>query len=69
MSIELSRDIEARLADVARQEGSSVEALRKRFINERAALTQPAQPKPELPIWHLGGAGALHRRDIYDEAR
>jgi hypothetical protein len=69
MSIELSGEIEARLADVARREGISVEALLKRFINERASLTQPAQPKPELPIWHLGGAGALHRRDIYDDAR
>jgi len=23
----------------------------------------------ELPVWHLGGAGPLHRRDIYDDAR
>ena len=37
------------------------------FINEKAALTQPAQPKPELPVWHLGGVDALHRRDIYDD--
>lgn len=21
---------------------------------------------PELPVWHLGVAGPLHRRDIYD---
>jgi hypothetical protein len=69
MSIEISREIEARLADEARRQGISVEALLKRFINEQAALTQPAQPKPELPVWHLGGVGALHRRDIYDDAR
>jgi hypothetical protein len=23
----------------------------------------------ELPVWHLGGVGALHRRDIYDDVR
>jgi len=23
----------------------------------------------ELPIWHLGAAGSLHRRDIYDDLR
>ena len=22
-----------------------------------------------LPVWHLGGAGPLHRRDLYDDAR
>jgi hypothetical protein len=69
MSIEISREIEARLADEARRQGISVDALLERFINERAALTQPAQPTPELPVWHLGGVGALRRRDIYDDAR
>jgi hypothetical protein len=69
MSIEISREIEARLAAEARRLGISVETLLKRFIDERGALTQPAQPKPELPVWHLGGVGALHRRDIYDDAR
>jgi hypothetical protein len=62
MSIEISREIETRLTDEARRQGISVDALLERFINERAALTQPAQSKPELPVWHLGGAGALHRR-------
>ena len=23
----------------------------------------------ELPLWHLGAVGPLHRRDIYDDAR
>jgi hypothetical protein len=69
MSIEISREIEACLADEARRQGISVDVLLERFINEQAALTQPAQPKPELPVWHLGAVGALHRRDIYDDAR
>jgi hypothetical protein len=68
MSIEISRETEARLSDEARRQGISVEALLKRFIKEQAALTQPIQPGPELPVWNLGGAGALHRRDIYDDA-
>ena len=69
MSIEISRETEARLADQARRRGISVAALLERFIDERAALTRPARPRPELPVWHLGGAGALHRRDIYDDVR
>lgn len=69
MSIEISREIEARLTDEARRQGISVDVLLKRFVNERAALTQPAQPKPGLPVWHLGDVGALHRRDFYDDAR
>jgi hypothetical protein len=68
MSIEISRETEARLTDEARRQGISVEALLKRFIKEQAAVTQPAEPRPELPVWRLGGAGALHRRDIYDDA-
>jgi hypothetical protein len=66
MSIEISREIEARLTD---RQGISVDTLLERFVNEQATLTQRAQPHPELPVWHLGGAGALHRRDIYDDAR
>jgi hypothetical protein len=69
MSIEISREIEARLADEALHRNTLPPALLKRFINERAALTQSVQPKPELPVWHLGGTGALHRRNIYDDAR
>jgi hypothetical protein len=68
MSIEISRETEARLAAEARRQGVSVDALLARFINEQAALTQPAQVKAELPVWHLGGAGTLHRRDLYDDA-
>jgi hypothetical protein len=54
MSIEISHETEARLADEARRQGVSVETLLKRFIEEQAALTQPAEPRPELPVWHLG---------------
>ena len=67
MSIEISRETEKRLADEAKRLGISIDALLERYVEEGAALTKPARPRPELPIWHLGGA--LHRRDIYDDVR
>lgn len=69
MNIEISRETEARLADEARRLGVSVDALVEQLIKERAALIHPVEAKPELPMWHLGVASALHRRDLYDHAR
>jgi hypothetical protein len=65
MSIDISQETAARLAAEARRRGISVEALLEDFISDRAALTHPAQP--ELPVWHLGSIGALHRRDLYSD--
>jgi hypothetical protein len=28
-----------------------------------------AGPAPELPVWHLGVTGPLHRRDIFNDVR
>jgi hypothetical protein len=67
MSIEISQETEAQLAAEARRLGISVDALLTRFISEHTGVTKPAAPAT-LPIWHLGGANALHRRDIYDDA-
>jgi hypothetical protein len=67
--VEISQETQARLANEARKRGVSVDALLARFIDELAALTQPAQPAAALPVWHLGGARDLHRRDIYSDAR
>jgi hypothetical protein len=64
MSIEISRDIAERLAGEARKAGISLDALLELFISERAALTPRVRSNSELPVWHLGGVGALHRRDI-----
>jgi hypothetical protein len=38
-------------------------------MRERGAIAHVAGagPTPELPVWHLGGVGALRRRDIYDD--
>ena len=67
MSIEISREIEARLTAEAQRQGISVSELLERFISERAVLTR--SDKPELPVWHLGVAGDLHRRDLYNDVR
>ncbi|HEV2097541.1 MAG TPA: hypothetical protein VGR45_01305 [Stellaceae bacterium] len=67
MSIEISKETEAQLTSEARRLGISVDTLLARLIGGHAgpAVTRP---KPELPAWDLG-VGALHRRDIYDDAR
>ena len=65
MSSEISKENQARLAAGAKRLGISEDVLLGRFLSEHAALTKPAQPTTTLPVWHLGGAGALHRRDIY----
>ena len=67
MSIGISSETEARLADEAREQGVSVEALLELFLTGRRANAATALLTPELPVWHLGGAGALHRRDFYDD--
>ncbi len=70
MSIELSRETETRLADEARRQGISVDALLRRLMIQHLAVTDTGgEPKPELPVWHLGGLESLHRRDIYNDVR
>ena len=67
MSIEISQETEARLTAEAKRLGITVDALLVRFVSEHAARTKPALPAAALPVWHLGGAGGLHRRDIYSD--
>jgi len=70
MSIELSRETEARLADEARRQGISVDALVERLMNQCPAnVDAGGRLIPELPVWHLGGVGSLHRRDMYRDVR
>ena len=53
-------------ADPERLERAALKAvLRATDDGERAALIRPAA-RPDLPVWHLGGVGDFHRRDIYD---
>jgi len=65
MGIEVSRETEARLANEARRRGISMEALLEQAMSERLATGDVAAS--ELPLWHLGDAGSLHRRDICDD--
>jgi hypothetical protein len=67
MSIDISQKTEERLTDEARRLGISVDALLERLVVRHAGPV-PTRPRPELPAWNLG-AGALHRRDIYDDVR
>jgi len=70
MSLSISPDIEARLADEARKQGLSVDALLRRLIGNHAATGDVAAAEPaevDLPVLHLGPMGPLHRRDIYDD--
>ena len=69
MSIEISHEAEARLTDEARTQDISVEGLLEQLMNERGVAAHVAGAAPELPVWHLGVTGPLHRRDIYDDVR
>ena len=69
MSINISQNTEARLTEEAQRQGISVDELLARFINERVAGEGTTAKGPELPVWHLGAIGSLHRRDIYDDVR
>jgi hypothetical protein len=85
MSIEISRETEARLIDEARRQGISVDALLERLMAEHrrggsaVSATQAeaieharnlgGKLTHELPVLHLGAMGSLHRRDIYDDVR
>jgi hypothetical protein len=68
LNIEISHETGARLTHEAQRQGISVDALLERLINEREATAPAAGSTPHLPILHLGAMGALHRRDIYDDA-
>jgi hypothetical protein len=67
MSIDVSRETEARLTQEARRQGISVNALLDRFVKQLTTDAQRARNIAELPLWHLGDVGPLHRRNIYDD--
>ena len=71
MSIQISCETEGRITDGARRQGVSVEALLARLPSDDGATHVAAAngSAPTVPILHLGVVGALHRRDIYDDAR
>ena len=68
MRIDISSKTEARLISKAREQGLSVDAFLEQLLNDAGDLTihSAAHEFPQLPVWHLGVRGSLHRRDIYD---
>ena len=74
MEVHFTQEQEAQLAQIATKAGTDAERLVKDAVArllEGDAGAGPAAPcsNAELPVWRLGDIGALHRRDIYDDAR
>ena len=69
MSLDISVKTEARLEAKAQEQGLSMDAFLERLLNDAGELQAGATTcgAPELPVWHLGVRGSLHRRDIYDD--
>ena len=74
MEVHFTPEQEARLAQIATNAGIDAERLVKkaalRLLEDEVGLrANGPQSNGELPLWHLGGVGPLHRRDIYDDAQ
>jgi len=70
MEVHFTPKQEAQLAQIAANAGTDAEELVKDVVLRLLqGETQICTTTPELPVWHLGGVGALHRRDIYDDVR
>ncbi len=59
---------EARLLALAREKGVTADELVRAAVDKLIAEA-PKASVSELPIWPLGAPEAIHRRDIYDDAR
>ena len=70
MEVHFTPEQEAQIAQIATNAGTAAEQLVKDVVLRLLqGETQTRTTTPELPVWHLGGVGALHRRDIYDDVR
>ena len=71
LTIEVSGELEAVLNAQAGAQGLTADGVARRVLTE--ALTPAVNPEPtttlELPVFHLGTIGTLHRRDIYEDGR
>lgn len=65
MEVNFTPEQEGQLAQIAIKAGTNAEHLVKdavlRLLDDESHSRLPA---PELPVWHLGAMGSLHRRDI-----
>ena len=68
ITLPLEPHAEAKLIALAQEKGVTAGELVREAIEKIIAEATGAHAN-ELPVWHLGGAGTLHRRDIYDDAR
>jgi hypothetical protein len=70
MEVHFTPEQEAHLAQMATKAGTAAEQLVEEVVLRLLeGETHFRTAAPELPVWHLGGVGALHRRDIYDDVR
>ena len=68
MEVHFTPEQEAQLEQLASQAGTDPERLVKGVILRMLEVKAYAHStKPELPVWHLGAIGSLHRRDIYND--
>lgn len=68
ITLPLEPQTEAKLIALAQEKGVTAGELVRAAIDKIIAEAGDARAV-ELPVWHLGGAGTLHRREIYDDAR
>jgi hypothetical protein len=68
ITLPLEPQTEAKLIALAQEKGVTAGELVREAIDKIIAEATEVRSS-ELPIWHLGGAGTLHRREIYDDAR
>jgi len=68
ITLPLEPQTEAKLIALAQEKGISADELVREAIHKIIAEATE-KLAPGLPIWHLGGSGALHRREIYADAR
>ena len=74
MQVNFTPEQEERLAQLTTNAGTDPERLVKdaalRLLEDETGLgVDVPRSNGELPLWHLGSVGPLHRRDIYDDAR
>jgi hypothetical protein len=68
ITVPLEPQTEAKLIALAQERGLTADEFLRVALQKIIAEATEGQG-PEVPVWHLGGAGALHRREIYDDAR
>jgi hypothetical protein len=68
MEVNFTPEQEAQLAQIATKAGTDPAHLVKdaalRLLEDESYIRQLA---PELPVWNLGAAGPMRRRDIYND--